>query len=790
MKIDRFRHGLGRRVRKEHEETRRTKSELRGWVDPPAIDARDLGEIRALLGGPLEAKRPSGAGVPRFEPLVELPPAPLSPLRRDRLPEPEGVLQGWWHKGLELIQGRGSLSEISRARRLVGQVRDLEPRFGAMSDRELRAQTAIFRDLLKLKTAPEASVLEAAERALASAAFEDRAELGERVRAARVALYKVERKVLDAILPEAFATVREAGRRATGMYPFEVQVLAGALMDRGMAAEMYTGEGKTLAATMPAYLNALAGHGFHVVTVNDYLAKRDAEEMSAIYGFLGMTVGVLQNNQRQLQIDPPAPKNGNGARPEPRAITRKDAYACDITYATASELGFDYLRDNGVSSLSDRVQRPLSGALIDEVDAILIDEARTPLIIAQQGADPDAAALIRFRDIAERLDWKPADDGEIGDVEWNQKENWVSLTDRGEEKVARFLGVENLFTTENMDQLRQVYDALQARFLLRADEDYAVIDDKVVTIGKNGHALAGRRFTRGLHQAIEAKENVEILPDTPTRASVTMRDYFAMYALTSGMTGTALSARDLLAKVYGLEVARVPTREKLIRIDHPDLVFRTKAEKKAAFLEDVERAHRTGRPILVGVEWTSTAEDLAKDLRARGLPVEVLTAKDDDEEARIIANAGRIGAITVVTTRGGRGVDIKLGGNARIIAESIVKQGGRAADEAYQKAAAESAKERARVLKACGLLVMGYEHLDSRRRDDQLRGRAGRQGDPGGDDLLHLARGSALRRREGRREDAERRCAVRHPSRAVADRDRAHPIRERGRRRPDPVAAL
>ncbi|MCK6545799.1 hypothetical protein L6R52_08020 [Myxococcota bacterium] len=676
---------------------------------PPNARLFDGAALRAPTDARLEV---------RFEPLEKLPKVPLSS-DVDRLPEAEGVLQGWWSQAVELLTGRGfGTRELAKARKTVEAVRALEPKFAAMSDAELGGMTKHFRAELADATKSERAKLATLEAELGKVPWAERPEQRTAIEKARVALYKAEQKVLDDIMPEAFAAAREAARRSTGMFPYEVQVMGGALMGRGNIAEMYTGEGKTLAAVMPAYLGALAGHGFHIATVNDYLAERDASEMGRIFGYLGMSVGVLQANQQQML-------RAGEAGAELAPCARKEAYDADITYSTATELGFDYLRDNGVRDASERVQRPLYGVIIDEVDAILIDEARVPMIIAEPGPEPDVETLIRHRDIVDGLDWKT-------DVEWDQEEHWVSLTETGVDKVSKALGIDTLYTSEHLDKLARTQEALHARFLLRRDQDYTVLGDRVMTIGKNGHAQEGRRYAQGLHQAIEAKEGVPILPDTAMRASVTMRDFLGMYAKRAGMTGTALSASETFSRVYSLDVVRVPQRRKLIRVDHPDQVFKTVNEKVATFVGHVKKVHETGRPILIGVEWTRTADALAKLLKDQGVDVRVLTAKNDAEEAEIIANAGRKGSVTVVTPRGGRGVDIKLGGSEKTWVAEIMQRDGLSKADALRKAAVEREKEKAEVTALGGLFVMGFEHCDSRRRDDQLRGRAGRQGDPGG----------------------------------------------------------
>lgn len=658
----------------------------------------------------------------RPEALHELPPVDLSrPV--DELPKAQGILQGLWGRFNDLRTGSASTREVNRARKAVSEIKRHAKICAGMSDEELRAQTGEFKAEIASQTKRQRDKLAAAETELKSATGANRAQKTEAVKAARIELTKAEKKVLDKLLPEAFATVREAAYRATGMYHYDVQSMAGVLMHHGLVAEMYTGEGKTLAATLPTYLNALTGHGYHVVTVNDYLSKRDAEEMSAIYRNLGMSIGILQANNKQFLIKPFEKGEKEGAA-EPVPTSRDEAYKADITYGTACEFAFDYLRDNGVRDPNNKVQRPLSGVLLDEVDSLLIDEARTPHIIAGQGDTPDVASLSKFTQIVNQLDWKT-------DVEWDMDTNWVSLTPKGHDKVEEQLGSKNIYSAEHANDLFYLTNALKARFLFRKDEHYTIIDDEIRTVGHSGHAMMGRRFSHGLHQALESKEGVKIRDENTTSASITMRDYLAMYQRVSGMTGTAVSAKDVFQKVYGLDVARVPTRKALARVDHPDKVFATQDEKLTAFLDDLEKAHETGRPILIGCEWTSTAEELGKLIEARGLKCNVLGAKTDEEEADIIGLAGQKGSITVATTRGGRGVDIKLGGNAKILADHLERNEGLTKPEARQQANEQVAKEKAEVLERGGLLVMSFEHLDSRRRDDQLRGRAGRQGAPG-----------------------------------------------------------
>jgi preprotein translocase subunit SecA len=693
-----------------------SSGEVRGFEAPHADK-----EKAPLAQDPPRVLPPPSAPGSAIEPLLELPPLAAKAPSKERFPEPQGVLQGWWQAVTDFVKGSSGTRESSRAKKIVDLVNEAAPRVRAMSDEELKGQTAIFKKLIEDATVSERKTLAAAEEKAKKSPDGQYRFAAKDVDKARTQLYKAEQKVLDKILPEVFATVREAGRRATGMEHYDVQVQAGALMHRGLIAEMYTGEGKTLAATLPVFLGALTGHGYHVATVNDYLARRDAEEMSQIYGYLGMSVGVLQGNLQQMVIEP-------GQKPKP--CDRKGAYAADVTYGTASEFGFDYLRDNQVRDPEQRVQRPLYCVLLDEIDSLLIDEARIPLILAKKGPAPDTKKLGQFDQLARRiyddvvaeLQGKKKKDAIFGskDIEW--EEHWVSLTDEGIAKAEAALGFDP-FADGKGEELAYLQDALKAYFNLSENGQYAVIDGKVSTVGLSGHPGPGRRFTGGLHQALEQKHGLEVLAENVTSASITMRDYLSSYSRASGMTGTAMSARDVFLDVYGLDVARVPTRKPLIRVDYPDKRFETQAEKTQRFLEDVVKVHETGRPILIGVEYTHTAEwlgpEIQKQLEKKGLKtkVEVLGARSDAEEARIIAGAGKKGAITVATTRGGRGVDIKLGGNAKLMSEP--------------DAAKIAAKERAEVLAQGGLIVMAFEHLDSRRRDDQLRGRAGRQGEPG-----------------------------------------------------------
>jgi preprotein translocase subunit SecA len=485
---------------------------------------------------------------------------------------------------------------------------------------------------------------------------------------------------LDDLLYEAFALVREASKRTIGLRHFDVQMIGGIVLHEGKIAEMKTGEGKTLVATLPVYLNALTGKGVHVVTVNDYLAKRDAEWMGPVYRALGLTVGYLQN-----------------LMPEPE---RKRAYQCDVVYGTNSEFGFDYLRDNMALDVSEQVQRGHHYAIVDEVDSILIDEARTPLIIS--GPSERSANLYRtFARIVPKL--KEGEDYEI-----DYKTRTVLITDSGITKVERELGVSNLYTPDNLHLLNHLQQALKAHTLFKRDVDYMVKDGEVIIVDEfTGRLQYGRRYSEGLHQAIEAKEGVEIKEENQTLATITLQNYFRMYEKLAGMTGTAATEAEEFRKIYGLEVVVIPTNRPMIRIDHEDLIYKTEDAKFRAVVEEIKERHERGQPVLVGTISIEKNEKLSSLLKKHGISHQVLNAKNHEYEAQIIAQAGRLGAVTVATNMAGRGVDIILGGNP------------------------PDPEEAARVRELGGLCVIGTERHEARRIDNQLRGRSGRQGDPG-----------------------------------------------------------
>lgn len=597
--------------------------------------------------------------------------------------------------------------EIRRLRDMAASVAALEPETSRLSDDELTAKTAEFRARL---------------------------ENGES---------------LDDILPEAFAVVREASVRVLGQRHFDEQVIGGMVLHEGRIAEMKTGEGKTLAATLPAYLNALPGKGVHVVTVNDYLARRDAEWMGTIYRFLGLTVGVIVHGLDYAQ--------------------RKGAYAADITYGTNNEFGFDYLRDNMVTSEDEMVQRELNYAIVDEVDSILIDEARTPLIISGQ-AEESTDLYYHFARLVPRL--KPEADYTV-----DEKARTVALTEDGVARVERMLGVENLYDDSNMELTHHLNQALRAHALMRRDRDYVVKDGQVIIVDEfTGRLMFGRRYSEGLHQAIEAKEAVKVERESQTLATITFQNYFRMYRKLAGMTGTAATEEEEFRKIYGLDVVVIPTHLPMIRADHPDVVYKTERAKFNAVVEEIEGLHKKGQPVLVGTISIEKSERLSEMLRRRGIPHQVLNAKHHEREAEIVAQAGRLGTVTIATNMAGRGTDIVLGGNPEYIARQKLRAQGypseviaeaserfpttdpevlKAREEFrvyFEEAKASCTGEHEKVVELGGLFIIGTERHESRRIDNQLRGRSGRQGDPGAsrfyvsleDDLMRLFGGEFI----------------------------------------------
>ena len=634
-----------------------------------------------------------------------------------------------------------SAGEIKRLNKIVDKIDSFEEEHKALTDEQLRGKTVEFRERLK------------------------------------------NGETLDDLLPEAYSVVREATCRVTGKRQFRVQMLGGIVLHQGRIAEMKTGEGKTLTATMPAYLNALSGEGVHVVTVNDYLAKFQGEDIGRIFRFLGMTVGVIVHDLTQEE--------------------RKAAYACDVTYGTNNEMGFDYLRDNMVIYQKNMVQRGHHFAIVDEVDSILIDEARTPLIISGAGdkstdlyekADRFVCTLQRGEEPEQdRWEENPLSDEELAamrkDYVIDEKKKTCNLSEAGVRKAERWFGVENLSDIANNELLHHINAALRAHALMKRDVDYVVQNDEVVIVDEfTGRLMLGRRYSDGLHQAIEAKEHVKVQRESKTLATVTFQNYFRMYSKLSGMTGTAKTEEEEFKGIYKLDVVQIPTNRPMIRKDMNDLVYRTQKGKFSQVIEEIERRHKTGQPILVGTVSVEVSEMLSKMLRMRGIEHVVLNAKYHAREAEIVAQAGHYGAVTIATNMAGRGTDILLGGNPEFLARRAMKQKGyedNVIDEAtgfnenvseevlaarviYKQLYADFKKqtdaEHDRVIAVGGLHIIGTERHESRRIDNQLRGRAGRQGDPGSsqfflsmqDDLMRLfgsERVSGLIKNMGRAED-------------------------------------
>ena len=533
-------------------------------------------------------------------------------------------------------------------------------------------------------------------------------------------------KDLDDILPEAFASVREAAKRTLGQRHFDEQLMGGVVLHQGKIAEMKTGEGKTLVATLPVYLNALAGRGIHVVTVNDYLAKRDAQWMGPIYDMLGLTIGCLQH-QSALFYDPSV-KDDDPSLAKMRPADRQEAYAADITYGTNNEFGFDYLRDNMMVDNSQKVQRELHYAIVDEVDNILIDEARTPLIISGPAEEP-TQVYTTVAKLASRLE-----KGE--DYEIDERHRSVTPLDPGVAKMEKWLNVGNLYDPNNNSYIHYLDNALKAREFYEKDKEYIVQNGQVIIVDEfTGRLMEGRRYSDGLHQAIEAKEGVRVQRETITYATITLQNYFRMYGKLAGMTGTAATEAEELSKIYGLEVVAMPTHEPMVRQDNPDVVFATERAKFHAIADDLEEVHKSGRPVLVGTVSIEKSEMLSDILKRRGISCEVLNAKQHEREATIVAQAGRPGAVTVATNMAGRGTDIILGGNPASLDMSR---------DQWQEA-------HDRVVNLGGLHIVGTERHESRRIDNQLRGRAGRQGDPGSSRFYVSLEDDVIRRFGGER---------------------------------------
>jgi len=586
---------------------------------------------------------------------------------------------------LNLIFGSKNDREIKALMPIVSRINSLEAGFTPLSDQGLADKTQVFKKRL------------------------------------------ADGETLEDILPEAFAVCREMSRRKLNMRHFDVQLIGGMILHKGRIAEMKTGEGKTLVATLPIYLNALEGKGAHLVTVNDYLAKRDAQWMGQLYHALGLSTGIIQHDASFI-FDPHYDASDKRLQ-HLRPCTRPEAYRADITYGTNNEYGFDYLRDNlVVTDLNQCVQRELNFAIVDEVDSILIDEARTPLIISGP-TDQTTDLYYRINAIIPQL--KAEQDYTI-----EEKTKTASLTEDGNVRVEKLLGVDNLYDPSNMDLVHHVVKALQAYALYKRDVDYVVKDGEVIIVDEfTGRLMPGRRWSDGLHQAVEAKEGVKIANENQTLASVTFQNYFRMYKKLGGMTGTADTEAAEFAKIYNLDVNVVPTNRKMIRLDYADVVYRTEKEKFAAIVEEIKECHERGQPVLVGTISIEKSEKLAGMLSRNGIKHNVLNAKQHEREAEIVAQAGRKGAVTIATNMAGRGTDILLGGNADFMFKQVLYREEGLADDrklaVYEEIKADCEKNKQEVVELGGLHILGTERHESRRIDNQLRGRAGRQGDPG-----------------------------------------------------------
>jgi preprotein translocase subunit SecA len=665
---------------------------------------------------------------------------------------------------LAKVFGTSNERAVKRLLPTVAQINALEPSIKTLSDEQLRAKTAEFRE--RIRQAVEAVGGTYGGRPPVTPTGTDSVDQDDRDRNAD-AVRAAELQALDEILPEAFAVVREAGIRAVGMRHFDVQLIGGMVLHSGKISEMKTGEGKTLVATLPCYLNALAGHGVHVVTVNDYLAKRDAEWMGKIYGFLGMSVGVIVHDLSDEQ--------------------RREAYGSDITYGTNNEFGFDYLRDNMKFDLKDMVQRGHYFCIVDEVDSILIDEARTPLIISGP-TDQTTDKYLRVNLIIPELeagemieDFEAQNKTWTGDFVVDEKARAITVTDEGWEKIEKLLGIGNIADPENWDLKHHVEVAIKAHHLYKRDVEYVVKDGEVIIVDEfTGRLMPGRRWSDGLHQAVEAKEGVAVRKEDQTLATITFQNYFRMYKKLSGMTGTAETEAAEFDKIYKLDIVVIPTNRQMRRIENPDVVYRTAKEKYFAVADEIARLHEAKQPVLVGTTSVEKSELLSDILKRKGVRHSVLNAKFHEKEAEIVAQAGRLGMVTIATNMAGRGTDILLGGNSEFMArQDLVKKSQARAVSAAEGAISPNAgpgmkrfyyasqefettqaawdaaiashqataeKEHEAVIEAGGLHILGTERHESRRVDNQLRGRAGRQGDPGSsrfflsleDDLMRI----------------------------------------------------
>src|SRR5215210_2087571 len=619
--------------------------------------------------------------------------------------------------------------ELRQIQPLVDEANDLEAEIQALSDDEIRARIDAVRAEIREAAEPD----EPSDDELHHEDLERRRELA---RARRKEEQRRIQAALDVAAPEVFAMAREAMRRTLGMRHFDVQLIGGAVLHQGKIAEMRTGEGKTFVPTLAAVLNALSGRGVHVVTVNDYLARRDPQWMGPVFHFLGVSVGIITHDASYL-FEPGYPTSDERLI-NLRPVDRRAAYAADITYGTNNEFGFDYLRDNMVAELDQRVQRERSYAIVDEVDNILIDEARTPLIISGQ-AEESADLYYTFARLVPRLKARPEGAEEGGDYFVDLKDRAVSPTEDGVDKMEGLLGVANMYDADPR-LARHFEQALKAHALYKRDRDYIVKDGEIIIVDEfTGRQMPGRRWSEGLHQAIEAKEGLRVQRESVTLATITFQNYFRLYDKLAGMTGTAMTEAEEFHKIYNLEVVAIPTHRPMIRVDDPDLVFRNERGKFEALIDEIAEMQEAGRPVLVGTVSVEKSEILSTLLKRRGVKHEVLNAKFHEKESGIVAQAGRTGAVTIATNMAGRGTDILLGGNpAGLASEILHKKGLNPAEvdkDTYTAALAEAKavtdEDHERVVQAGGLHIIGTERHESRRIDNQLRGRAGRQGDPG-----------------------------------------------------------
>jgi len=638
---------------------------------------------------------------------------------------------------LSKIVGDANAKELSRLQPIVDEINALESEYEQLADEELASHLSSFRQEIASALAEKrAEVAQIQQQLSAEADADRRLDLGVRLQTLTERLRDAEESTLERYLARVFALVRESAKRTLGQRHFDVQLVGGIVLHQGKIAEMKTGEGKTLVATLPLSLNALLGRGAHLVTPNDYLSKFGVQWMGPVYGLLGLSVGVIQSAAENPQLgsfifDPDYPATDDRYQ-NLRPVPRHEAYRADITYGTNNEFGFDYLRDNMVWDLAQCVQRDLHYAIVDEVDNILIDEARTPLIISGP-AEESTDQYVRFAGLVRQL--RPESDYTV-----EEKTRVVTLTEDGIAKVERLLGIDNLYSPEHYELTPYLENALKAEVLFRLDRDYIVKDGQVIIVDEfTGRLMFGRRYSEGLHQAIEAKEGVRVQRESLTLATISFQNYFRMYNKLAGMTGTAATEAEEFQRIYDLDVTVIPTHKPMIRVDHPDQVYKTEQAKFRAVVGEIMALHDEGRPVLVGTTSVENSEMLSQMLRRRGIPHQVLNAKHHEKEAVIIAQAGRSGGVTLATNMAGRGVDILLGGNPEGLARDQMRKQGIDLtqvdevvwSETLQEAQADCDSDKQQVLGLGGLHVIGTERHEARRIDNQLRGRSGRQGDPG-----------------------------------------------------------